>query len=51
MIWAADLAFSQRGGKSEVSFAAPPPGTKQTMGSECKRFLLSLGPANDDMNP
>lgn len=23
MIWAADLAFSQRGGKSEVSFAAP----------------------------
>lgn len=25
MIWAADLAFSQWGGKSEVSFAAPPP--------------------------
>lgn len=24
MIWAADLAFSQRGGKSKVSFAAPP---------------------------
>lgn len=50
VIWAADLVFSQRGAKSEVSVAAPR-GTKQATGSECKRFLLSLGPANDDMNP
>lgn len=42
MIWAADLAFSQRGGKSEVSFAAPPQAPSKLRAVNAKGFFCPL---------